>query len=100
MSGHYAVLQLSSNYHLAPSETNFVLTNWKAAHKQQTSVDEEDFLHSRQNGKKSDNVINNDLINSFQATGIVRIDPYSTNKKKYKKLKANDGAWQNCYSKQ
>lgn len=57
-----------------------VLTNWKATHKQQTSIDKKDFpqlLASTlvEMEKKSDHAIKNDLISSFQATGIVPIDP-------------------------
>lgn len=57
-----------------------VLTNWKATHKQQTSIDKKDFPHLlastlAEMENTSDNAIKNDLISSFQATGIIPIDP-------------------------
>nr|CAH7753389.1 unnamed protein product [Callosobruchus chinensis] len=57
-----------------------VLTNWKTTHKQLTSLDKKDFpqllattLTEMEN--KSNDAIKNNLISSFQATGIDPFDP-------------------------
>jgi len=54
-----------------------VLTNWKATHKQQSPKDKKDFpqLLATTLVEMEKKSIKNDLISSFQATGIVPLDP-------------------------
>ncbi|KAF7271514.1 hypothetical protein GWI33_015615 [Rhynchophorus ferrugineus] len=69
-----------------------VFTNWKATYKQQSSVSKIDFSQMFATTliemiKKSNNAIENDLISSFQATGIISIDP----ERILREISVNDG---------